>query len=170
MRKITSLKFQAAVYTALALFLLSFPLWTEAVDDDGILFIIILVPIMGYTAFRKFKQIEQTGDDEPIIDPAQYALPEDATAEEGAGYYKRLILFLWLALGALTFITVWDLNDLEARTALSVSVWAPVAFLYSHFGYWVAVLSAPLLGVVLTGSFILRWQKHVRASKKTDSA
>lgn len=160
MRKKTFLKLQAAVYTALVLFFLSLPLWAEAVDDDGILFIIIIVPVIGYMAFRTFKQIAQTGDDEPLIDPTQYALPEDATAEEGAGYYKRLILFLWLALGALTLITVWDLNDLEAGTALSVSVWAPIAFLYSHFGYWVAVLSAPLLGVVLTGSLIWRWQKQ----------
>lgn len=166
MQKITFLKFQAAAYTALVLFFLSLPLWAGAVDDDSTLFSIIFVLIFGYLAFRKFKQIKQTGVDETITDSAQYALPEDATAEEGAGYYKRLILFLWLALGALTLITVWDLNDLEAGTTLRVSVWAPIAFLYSRFGYWVAVLSAPLLGVVLTGSLIFRWQKHVRASKK----
>ncbi len=70
-------------------------------------------------------------------------------------FWKQILGF-GAAFVVLTAFTVSDLNDLESEAVSSVSVWAPIAFVYEHFGYWPAVLLVPALGVVSGGGLCWR--------------
>ena len=37
----------------------------------------------------------------------------------------------------------------DATEVEQVRIWAPIAFLYEQFGYWVATLSVPMLGLIV---------------------
>jgi hypothetical protein len=119
MKKRPLLYIQGASYLLTAAFLLSLPFWAGGSDSDMTLFVVFFALALSFLAYRKFKQIGQTSEEEPAYDPAEFvAPPKDAIEEELATYYKRLLLALWLALLALTAIVVWDLNDLEIGTEL----------------------------------------------------
>jgi hypothetical protein len=167
MKKHPLLYIQGASYALTAIFILSLPFWADVSDDDGNLFAVLIALAFGLLAFIKFRKIRQASEVEQAYELAELAPPEDATEEELASYYKRLLLFLWLALLALTAIVVWALNDLETGALETVRVWAPIAFLYAHFGYWIAVLSAPLLGIILSVVLLWSWRKRLKQMPKT---
>jgi len=45
----------------------------------------------------------------------------------------------------------FDLAGLESGSESTVKVWAPLAYLYNHFGFTVAVSFLPALGVLFLG-------------------
>jgi hypothetical protein len=87
-----------------------------------------------------------------------YAPDQDATAEEEATFYKRMIYFALAAFPALMLITIMDLNDLEGGIVQQVRLWAPIAFLYDYFGYWVTILSIPLAGMIVVFLLFRKWK------------
>jgi hypothetical protein len=56
------------------------------------------------------------------------------------------------AAAALSAWTAWSLWTLEAGRAESASVWGPVALVYRYAGFWPAVLTLPVFGVLIVGS------------------
>lgn len=63
---------------------------------------------------------------------------------------------LWIAAAAFTVMTTWlaiELYRLETGAINEALAWAPLAFIYSSFGYWPAVLSSALLGIACCAMF-----------------
>lgn len=144
MNKRHYLKIQIAAYSLIVLFILSLPLWAEVKDGEGFLIAGLIALVAGFLAYRSIRQLKATDETERV-----YAPPADATPTEQAAYYRRFMYIGLAAFPLLTLITVWDLNGLESGAVESVSVWAPIGFLYEQFGYWAAVGSIPLLGLVV---------------------
>jgi hypothetical protein len=162
MNKKHHLRLRAGLYALLALFFLSMPLWAEIGEGGlGYPFVFALAALFGYLSFRQYKQIKSTKEEDRAYAPAT-----NATAAQQIKFYKTYMALGLVAFPLLTLIVVSDLNDLESRSVESVSIWAPVAFLYGHFGYWPAVLSVPLLGIVVLFLF-LRKIYLVRSTGKT---
>src|SRR6185437_3523389 len=147
------------LYAILAVFFLSTPLSLKISEGGfGYPFAYLMAAVLVYLAYRCFKQIKTTKDEEMA-----YAPPANATTKQQITFYKRYMLIGLIAYPILTIIIVPDLNDLEAHSVDSVHLWAPVAFLYNHFGYWPAVLFVPVIGLVITLLFI-RKIKQVKSS------
>ncbi|HTA61571.1 MAG TPA: hypothetical protein VK835_03915 [Bacteroidia bacterium] len=146
------------LYALLAVFFLSTPLWLK-VDEGGLgyPFAYLMAAVLAYFAYRCFKQIKTTKNEEMA-----YAPPANATTKQQITFYKRYMLIGLAAYTILTIIIVPDLNDLESHSVDSVHLWAPVSFLYKQFGYWPAVLFVPVLGLIITLLF-LRKIKQVKA-------
>ncbi len=153
MKKRTVLLLQAISYGLLAVFFISMPLWVNVKDSFGTFFVIGLSVVFGFFAFKNIRQLNQTGKEELV-----YAPPKDASKTEQASFYMWYFYATLIAFPLLTLITVWDLNDLEGGIVQDVRVWAPIAFLYEQFGYWTAVLSIPLTGLLVAGLLFRKWR------------
>ncbi|MBK6903532.1 MAG: hypothetical protein IPH04_12220 [Saprospirales bacterium] len=168
MHKRTFLAFQGILFAMAAIFFIIIMFLMETSDDDfKYFFVIPMTFVFGFMAFGKFKQFQKTGEEKKVSFAGWYAPTANATVEQRANFYKG---FFWLTLGAfslLTLITIWDLNDLETGAVAQVSVWWPIAFLYSNFGYWATVLSIPVLGMIGAGIFFWHWRKHLKLIPKT---
>ncbi len=90
--------------------------------------------------------------EKPIEDNKTPARPERGVylkkiIKENKFYFVVLtILFIWFPI-----YPILELNKLEGGTEHHVSVWAPIAWLYQLFGYWVAALFLPVLILGLVG-------------------
>ena len=153
MNKRSFLVLQAVLNGLIALFVLSLPFWADVPDQIGLIMAVVMAAIFGFMAFNNLRQLQHTREEERV-----YAPDQEATAEEEAAFYKRLIYFSLAAYPALMFLTVSDLNDLEGGLVQSVRIWAPIAFLYEHFGYWVTILSIPLAGMIVVFLLFRKWQ------------
>lgn len=154
------LLFKAVCYAAVALCILSLPFWAEIPDQEGLWIAGAVSLVFGFLAYRTARQIPEAGDDNIA---AAYIPPADTPVAEQTAFYKRNIYLALVAFPALTWFIVSDLNDLESGAVESVRLWSPVAFLYEQFGYWVATLSVPVLGVVLVLS---SWRKIARLNSE----
>ncbi len=83
----------------------------------------------------------------------------DASVTEKLTFYKRGILLGGIAFIILSVWTLLDLNSLESGTAESVRLWGPVSFLYDLGGYWLAVLTTPIMGILVIISFASKIQE-----------
>lgn len=103
--------------------------------------------ILAYKAYACFK-----GDASPTIKDLSEGPTTDATADDRIGFHRRLI---FIATPLFLFLSLWiiyDLNRLESSEVESVSIWAPIAFLYKIGGYWSAVFTVPALGLFVVGA------------------
>lgn len=72
-----------------------------------------------------------------------------------------------IAIPAFIILSIWiinDINNLESRTEKSISLPAPVTFLYNSGGYWVTVAATPLLSLVIT---ILSFNQFSKIKKES---
>ena len=127
----------------LALFAISLPFWSKDVDQTGTIFAVVMALIFGGLALLQVRRLMGAGEMTTITPPAE------APAEDETKGWRNMIYLCLLAFPALMAITIMDLNDLESGLVMNVRLWSPIAFLYGHFGYWAAVLSIPLLGMVV---------------------
>ena len=132
-------------------------LLTQDIDTTGIYLSIVMAAVMLFFAFRFYKQSKITGTEEKMHTP--YAPAANATNAEQIKYYTRMIWMSSIAFSILTWIIASDLNDLESGQAASVSIWAPVSFVYEKAGYWPAVLSLPLLALAAIAVFLFKIKK-----------
>lgn len=153
MNKRRFLILQAVLNGLLTIFAISLPFWAGVPDQIGLFMAAALALIFGFMAFNNVRQLQHTREEERVFAPDL-----DATAGEEAAFYKRMIYFALAAFPALMLITIMDLNDLEGGIVQHVRLWAPIAFLYNHFGYWVTILSIPLAGMIVVFLLFRRWQ------------
>jgi hypothetical protein len=152
---------QGWVYAITALFILSVPFWADMSSNEyGAPMAIAIALVIGFLSFREFKKRDTTDEKQMV-----YAPSADATVSEQRSYYKKFIQVSVIAFPALTWLIVSDLNSLDDGTSVEVRIWAPVAFLYAHFGYWCAVLAVPILGIIVLTVF--SWK--IQSLKRTNS-
>jgi len=141
---------RAYLYAATAIFILSVPLWAEITDNGfGLPFCLLMAAVFGYLSYSFFKKARGARDED-----MSHAPPTDATAPQKIKFYTRFLYLSSVAFPLLTLIDILELNSLEPGVNKSVELWAPVAFLYNHYGYWPAVLSVPVLGLVVILGFV----------------
>jgi hypothetical protein len=76
---------------------------------------------------------------------------------------RRLMWLAAIAFTPATALVAYELAQVEYGSARSVSVWAPVAFVYNALGFWPAVLFVPTVGLLLI--LALAWKlRTVRES------
>jgi sterol desaturase/sphingolipid hydroxylase (fatty acid hydroxylase superfamily) len=138
----------ACLYAACSIFILSVPLWAKIVEN-GLGLAFVMAAILAYLSYRNFKKISTTTEEERA-----YAPPIDATIIEQIKFYKRYLYVSIVAFPLLSFIIIFDLNNLESGYLQSVSLWALISFLYERFGYWTAILFVPLLGIIVIFLYI----------------
>ena len=122
---------------------------TVKTDTFGLITGLILILIFAYKSFSNFKFSTSVNEKDPVVGPLH-----DATTEEKISYYKKGV---WIAIAAFTILSVWtiiDLNALKSGTEESVSLWGPIALLYQYGGYWLAVITTPLLGLLVVLNFL----------------
>lgn len=137
---------QACLYGIVALFIISFPLWIEVDDSEfGYPFIFLMVAIFGYLSFSNFKKIKESREEDQVYRPNT-----DDSIEEQIAFYKKYTVLSAVGLSLLSIITILDLNDLTSGREQEIRLLEPAAFVYEKFGYWPAVLTIPVIGIVIT--------------------
>lgn len=136
---------QACLYGIGTLFFISFPLWVEADDPAfGYPFVLFMIVIFGYLSFKNFKQIKESREEDQVYRPNT-----DNSIEEQIAFYKKYTIASAVGLSLLSIITILDLNDLVSGKEQEISLLEPVAFLYEQYGYWPAVCSIPIIGLII---------------------
>ena len=103
----------------------------------------------------------RTPETETIADPAFLNLQAQIFAlplQERIRYFRRQLVIAVVVFSGLSAWDVHFINGLEAGRAPSIPAWpvTVILFLYSHFGYWSAVLTVPAIGVALCGILVFR--------------
>ncbi len=88
-------------------------------------------------------RIKKDGN-KPLYEAPVYATPNNELQD-----LKRTFLFVAISLPLLSIWIAYDLNQLESKAVDDVRILAPIAMLYNHFGYWVAVLALPAFTILL---------------------
>jgi hypothetical protein len=92
--------------------------------------------------------------------PAEIRPPiHKAPVSVQAQYYRRMFRLSALVFPIMTCWLAYDLHSLELGSAKSVRIWEPFALIYRNFGYWPAVLSSLLLGVICCLFFLSKMKK-----------
>ena len=128
----------AIVTVASAIFIFGF----NKLDTFGTVFAFAFLAFTAYNSYSCFRQLKHTREEDRA-----YVLPTDTPVSDQIIYYRRM---LWTGAIAFIVLSVWiliDLNDLESGNVIHVSIWAPIAMLYNLGGYWVGILTTPILGI-----------------------
>ena len=139
---------RAYLTAALALFTAGLPLFLK-VDSFGLYFSIGFSLLCAMYSYSYFKSSRRTREQERAFAP-----PLDATVAQQIAYYKWIVIVGGAGFLVLTVITAMDLNSLENGRQETVMLLAPVGFLYHTGGYWLAVLSIPLFGILVCGALL----------------
>ncbi len=141
---------RSIAFAALAIYSFAFPWISSApIDSLGKNFSIgfgILFTLLSAYYFRKMRLTRAT--------ERAYQPPTDATPTEWSRYYNRAVALGLVGFVAMTIFTIHDLNLLESEERQSVSVWAPIKYVYEFAGYWAAV-GVPVFGIMMTCIFWL---------------
>jgi hypothetical protein len=125
----------------LAFAMLAFPLLIK-VDSLGLMFMLIFAGLCVLGGVLNIWWGRRTSPTEirPPINKAPVSIQMQ--------YYRRMLWFFAVTFPIMTAWIAYDLQALQSGIVESVSVWEPFATIYRHFGYWPAVVSSLLLGVV----------------------
>lgn len=141
---------RAICFGTLSLFLFIIPfVYGNNEDIDLTVLVLIMAASFAFLTFQALKKIKKSGK----VEFHCYAPLKDATANAQIKFYWKYIIISTIAFPLLSFIIYMDLNDLQSGTLETVSIWAPVAFLYNEFGYLTALLSVPTLGIFCISAF-----------------
>ena len=133
-------RFHGWLYSAVAAFFLSMPLWIESDDPAPLWLPISLAVAAGLRAAWHFRQAHK-------LSPATPAFPDHSKLPypQRAAAVKRALYVGTLAVAALSCWAAWSLHRLETGQAEYVAIWAPISLAYHLGGFWVAVLGFPVL-------------------------
>ncbi|TGJ98691.1 hypothetical protein EHQ53_12230 [Leptospira langatensis] len=129
-------------------------------DETGLILSIALGLLAAFFSYRMFKNLKDIREEDQA-----YAPPLDASVDEKVTYYKKILYISLIVFPSLSIIVILDLNSLESGEAATVRTWALVAFIYEQFGYWAAILAAPVLGVLVVAG-LLRTIRLLRSENK----
>jgi hypothetical protein len=133
------------LYAACAVFIISIPLWAEIEEDAlGLPFAILMSAICAFISYRHYRRAKLAREEDRAYAPAS-----DAGISEQIKYYKRTLYIALIAFPVLTFIIIMQLNSLESGSVESLILIEPVAYLYTQFGYWTAIMAIPVSGCIV---------------------
>lgn len=87
---------------------------------------------------------------------SSYSDPNLLPLPQRIRYFQRQLLITSVVFLASSTWVAHQLNRLGSGEAERVMLWAPLVWLYEHWGYWPAVLATPALGVALCGVLAMR--------------
>src|SRR5262245_38043830 len=100
-------------------------------------------------------------------DPNHLSLPERKR------YFRKQLLLCGVFFPTVSIWVVYQLNRLENGETDRVLLWRPIVWLYSHWGYWPAVLAAPACGLMLGTVWVVKLREAAalaeRDSRKGES-
>ena len=160
MKQKTFLIWRAWSYAIATIVVAIFVFGFNKVDTFGTIFAIGFLAFTAYQSYSCFRQLKYTRDEDRA-----YAPPTDTPVADQIIYYRRILRFGAVAFLVLSVWIVIDLNDLESGRVDHVSNWAPIMMLYSLCGYWVGVLTTPILGVF---TIISLYRKIMQLEKAKD--
>ncbi len=118
-----------------------------APDAEGLVLALIIGGVLGAVAGYHVWRLRRTKPQEQIVTRAE-GLP---VAQRPAAL-RRAVWTGGLGCLVLSFWAGWELWTVETGRAERATVWAPIAFVYEHLGFWPAMLTAPALGVLIVVS------------------
>jgi hypothetical protein len=130
----------------------------QKLDEFGIVFSIGFLSFLSYKSYSCFKELQNTREEDRVFEPSA-----DASTTEKIAFYNKTLSIGIPAFMILSAWTYFDLTNLESGTVEYVSLWSPISLLYDWGGYKLAVLAAPLLGI-LSVFLLLR---KIKALKNT---
>ena len=80
-------------------------------------------------------------------------IPDRASVSSQIRYYRRMWWVAFIGFPMLTASDAHDLNQLESGAVSNVRLMEPVTAIYENFGYWPAVLSVPIAGLICCAVF-----------------
>ncbi len=75
------------------------------------------------------------------------AAPHSGSRDEQIRYFRRGLCACAAGFPLLSAVTGYELHQLECGATDHVQIWAPLALIYEHFGYWPTMISLPLVGI-----------------------
>lgn len=115
-------------------------------DDRGYIMGGLFFVIMGTISFFAFKRARTTAPGTKV----RYAPPPDAPVTEQLAFYRRYLIISLCGAPSAAAFSAWRLHPLTESNGATVHIWAPLAWVFAHFGYWAAVLVIPGIFVLCT--------------------
>jgi hypothetical protein len=132
------------IYMVGGVAVLGMPLFIDGPKDiEGVIFLVLFglgLLSWGIFSFWRHSRLDPTAPVHTIDD-----LPLDQRVRT----LRRMILIVPIAFTPLAAFVGYEIAQVEYGWEKSVRVWAPVALLYSNFGFWPAVLFVPAAGLLL---------------------
>lgn len=117
----------------------------KKIDEFGIIFGCIFIPILIYLSYSYFSKLKETEKEEVL-----FVTQNNSSANEQISYFNKIAILGGIAFTILSIWTYFDLKDLESGTVEYVRLWAPISLLYDLGGFWLAVAAMPVLGIIST--------------------
>ena len=156
-RRLIYLLLFPAPWIVIGVFCLALVIADAAKDAFGLYFALIFGTVcLGIGAFQVWRFSVADAEIPP------YPTVDDLPLQKRAGALRGLMLVFSAVIILGTAVTTYQLLQLAYGWEKKVSVWAPVADLYNHFGFWPAVLLIPTIGLV----GIIEAARKLRAIRK----
>ena len=124
--------------------------------ETTVILVLIGLGVCGWGAFSFWRHRRQ----DP---PAPVATIDDLPPDQRVRALRRSMWLVAIAFTPATALIAYELAQVEYGWARTVSVWAPVAFVYNALGFWPAVLFVPAVGLLIV--LALAWKlRAVRES------
>ncbi len=136
-------------------------------DAMGVWFGLGFGALMAGLALYNFRNARKVPEDQPLGGP-----PPNSSLAQQLAFYRRTLVLAVIAFAVLSAWIAMDLNALESGRRESVTLWAPIAFLYRLGGYWLAVLAAPALGAYVcfaSARMIRKIQREIAEGRTAES-
>jgi hypothetical protein len=129
----------------------------RADDVEGRLILVLLgLGLVAWGAFSFWRHSRRNPT-------APVATIDDLPPDQRVRALRRQMWLVAIAFTPATALMAYELAQVEYGWARSVSVWAPVAFVYNALGFWPAVLFVPAVGLLIV--LALAWKlRTVRES------
>jgi hypothetical protein len=139
------------------------------VDSQGRIFCYAVAGLCVLMGLFNLRQARQSPPDATIT-----TIPDRAPIPTQIHYFRRMLWLSAIAFPALTAWVAYDLQQLESGATVHARIWAPLAPIYEHFGYWPTVIALPLLGIVCCTVFTFKLRKrkamNTETTARTDTA
>ena len=145
LRKVRQLRGYGALAVA-AVFAVVF-LWWAPIASASVAVEIAIVIVIGLCGGVQLWLAHRKPPDTRVA--SLYSDPNRLPLPDRERYFRRQLLGCALLFPVLSAWIAYELNLLEEGSRSPTPLWFPVRLLYEHFGYWPALLAAPLAGATL---------------------
>lgn len=111
--------------------------------------------LFGYGVIRILRVVQ---DDRPEI---AHPIPSDLPLDDRIRILRRGLWLIPLLLVPLSAWASWDLYRLETGQVAEIQIWSVIGDIYNYYGFWPAVLFAPV-GTLLFEGFLLFGLRQLR--------